>query len=106
MYCDGHGEIANSNEWNCKEKGFSTEGYQLTTFPRAGKYGCYHNGRHYKPGEYISKEYDETTDTCYGKYCDHAGSIISWDDWNCKGDRVTTVKMSTSSTPDSTTIPV
>ena len=101
MYCSDRGEIINWDDWNCKGKAATTEVPRLTTgksspvtpaplrterrtLPPTTTGTCYHGGRSYQPGETISEHYDKDSDLCYGKYCNHAGAVISWDDWNCK----------------------
>ena len=46
--------------------------------------GCYVNGKVFRSGETISSNYDKTSNWCYGTYCSESGSIINWDNWNCK----------------------
>ena len=75
-YCGEDGAVIPWDTWNCKR------GKVTTTTPPPK--GCYDNGVFYRPGEKISKGYDESSDWCYGKYCDENSYIVSWDTWNCK----------------------
>ena len=50
-----------------------------------GPLGCLVNGNFFPPGASISEGYDESSDWCYGEYCDRYGEVINWDTWNCKG---------------------
>lgn len=47
--------------------------------------GCQVNGKFFPPGAEISEGYDESSDWCYGEYCNQYSEVINWDTWDCKG---------------------
>ena len=83
-YCGEDGAVIPWDTWNCKRGKVTTTTPPIEyTTPPPPK-GCYDNGVFYRPGEKISKGYEESSDWCYGKYCDENSYIVSWDTWNCK----------------------
>ncbi|KAL4238460.1 hypothetical protein ACF0H5_003168 [Mactra antiquata] len=70
--------------------------YQVHGFPTTERAtttrvpGCYMNGQHYALGATISSGYDPSSNWCYGTYCDHSGSVLSWDNFNCHTTLTTT----------------
>lgn len=130
--CDESGSMINWDTWNCKGRYTSTE-FPTTSspppttapkprFPTAEPStidvatppvttippGCFYNDKYYRPGDYITKMYDEASDWCHGTYCNERGEIISWDDWNCKRGGVTTAPPTTAppTTAPPTTAPL
>ncbi|XP_065063258.1 mucin-2-like isoform X2 [Rhopilema esculentum] len=55
-----------------------------TTVPITHPRGCYSDGKFYAPGAEISKGYDQSSNWCYGSYCDESGQVVQWDNFNCK----------------------
>jgi len=45
--------------------------------------GCFYNGKWYEPGQEISRGFDGKN-WCYGIICDKSGSILAWDNFNCR----------------------
>ena len=66
-----------------------------TTVPTTFPHGCYSDGKFYAPGSEISKGYDESSNWCYGSYCDESGQIVQWDNFNCKSTTGTPVPPTT-----------
>ena len=64
-------------------------------------FGCYENGKFYPPGTKISSGYDESSNWCYGSYCDRYSQVQHWDNFNCK----TTTVPTTTTAPTTTTTP-
>jgi len=83
QYCGKDGIVISWDKWNCKrgEVTITTPPMDHTTLP---PHGCYDNGVLYRPGEAMSQGYDESSDWCYGTYCDENSLIVSWDTWNCR----------------------
>ena len=50
--------------------------------------GCEHNGKHYSPGEEISKGVDG--DCSYGMFCSEDGQLVAWDGRGCFHSETTT----------------
>ena len=120
-YCDESGQIVQWDHFNCK----STTGTPVppttapetappreittqpptteptepttlpTTVPITHPRGCYSDGNFYAPGSEISKGYDESSNWCYGSYCDESGQIVQWDNFNCKSTTGTPVPPTT-----------
>jgi len=85
-----------------------------TNYPTTKPYGCYDKGKYYYPGEEMENGYHQQSNWCYGTFCSDYGSIIHWDNWNCKTTPTTPPTTTstdpitlpeTSTPPDPTTLP-
>lgn len=103
LYCDHHGGITVYDNFNC-DPSTTTETTTPMPTPTTTPLGCLQNGIWYPPSSEISRESDGNG-WCYGKYCDHNGQVVAWDDWNC-GTVTTTETPSPTPTPSTTTTPL
>ena len=99
-YCDKYGQVQHWDNFNCKTTTVPTT---TTTPPTTPQFGCYENGKFYPPGTKISSGYDESSNWCYGSYCDKYGQVQHWDNFNCK--TTTVPPTTTTGAPAPTSIP-
>ena len=87
-YCDQNGNVINWDNFKCKSTTVTPTTTPITTVPT--QFGCYDdNGKFFNPGEKMSEGYDESSNWCYGTYCDQGGNVINWDNFKCKSTTVT-----------------
>ena len=65
-----------------------------TSIPKL-KNGCLYKRRYYQEGETVTRE--KTGSWCYGFFC-KMGSLVPWDDFNCRPDTTATPTTTTDTT--------